>query len=402
MKESFKAIKITDNVYWVGAIDWTIQDFHGYSTKRGTTYNAYLIVDDKITLIDTVKSKFKRELLARISSVVSPEKINYIISNHSEMDHSGCLPEVIKLVKPEKVFASKMGVKALTAHFPGNADIAEISPVENLGSLSLGKLTLKFIETKMLHWPDSMFTYIVEEKILFSQDAFGMHLASNNMFADEVEESVVYYETAKYYANILLPYSDRILKLLEQVKEMKLEFNFIATDHGPIWRKDFEKVFNWYLKWAEQKPEKRAVIVFDTMWGSTELMARAISEGIKSEGVSSIILHLAGNHRSDIATEVLCAGALIAGSPTINNKMFPTMADLFCYISGLKPKNLIGFAFGSYGWSGESIKQLEEELKNMDIEITGPGIKAKYVPDNEVLKECFNRGVEIAKKLKTQ
>jgi len=400
MKESFKAVKITDTVYWVGAIDWTLQDFHGYLTKRGTTYNAYLIMDEKITLIDTVKLKYKNELIARISSVVDPGNIDYIISNHSEMDHSGCLPEIIKLIKPEKVFASKMGVKTLAAHFPGNTDIAEISAVDDLGTLNLGKLTLKFIETKMLHWPDSMFTYIEEEKFLFSQDAFGMHLATNHMFADEVDEGIVYYEAGKYYANILLPYSDRILKLLEQVTEMKLEINYIATDHGPIWRKDFDKVFGWYSKWAVQKPEKRAVIVFDTMWGSTEMMARAVSEGIKSEGISSKVLHLAGNHRSDIAKEILCAGAFIAGSPTINNKMFPTMADLFCYLGGLRPKNLIGFAFGSYGWSGESIKHLEEELKDMDVEITGPGIKAKYVPDDEILKECFNRGVEIAKRLK--
>lgn len=399
MKLPFKAVKVTDSVYWVGAIDWNLRDFHGYSTKRGSTYNAFLIMADKITLVDTVKAAYKDELLARISSVVDPEKIDYIISNHAEMDHSGCLPQMIPIIKPEKVFASKMGVKALQAHFIGDENIAAIEAVEDQGTLNLGNLNIDFYETRMLHWPDSMFSYLREEKFLFSQDGFGMHLASGERFADQLPEEILNYEAEKYFANILLPYSDRILKLIETIGELGLEIDYIAPDHGPIWRENCMNIVLKYKEWAEQKPGKKVVIIYDTMWKSTELMARSVAEGVASKGIKLKVMDVSTDHRSDVLTELLTAGGIVIGCPTINNSMFPTIADVLCYIQGLKPQNMKGFVFGSYGWSGESIKRTEEALESINGEIICPAIKSKYAPTSEILEECYNKGVELAEKL---
>ena len=396
MKEAFKAVKINDHVYWVGAIDWNIRDFHGYKTPRGSTYNAYLILADKITLIDTVKAHFKDEMLARIASVINPEDIDYIVSNHSEMDHSGCLPEVIDAVKPERVFASKVGVKTLAAHFHTNH---EIEPLKEGDSLSLGNLTLSFVETKMLHWPDSMITYLNEDNLLFSQDAFGMHLASSERFADEIDDDILEYEGAKYFANILLLYSNLIIRLLDKVEKLGIKIDIIAPDHGPIWRQDIGRMPKFYSKWATQKPTKKAVVVYDTMWQSTDIMARAIGEGLSAGGVSVKIMPLKACNRSEIVTEVLDAGALLVGSSTLNNNMLPTVADVLTYLKGLKPLNLIGAAFGSYGWTGESVGQINDILNAMKVELIGDGIKVRYVPESGDIEQCFNFGNQVAAEL---
>lgn len=397
MDDSFRAVRVSEHVYWVGAIDWSIRDFHGYSTDRGTTYNAYLVVADEVTLIDTVKAPFEAELLSRIALVVDPRDIRYIVSNHSEMDHSGCLPKVIDLVKPERVYASAMGVKALSEHFHSKHDIVA---VKNGEKISLGNMELAFIETRMLHWPDSMFSYLGEERLLFSQDAFGMHLASGERFADEIDGSILEYEAAKYYANILLPFSPLITKLLRKVDELGLEISTIAPDHGPIWRDDVERMFGFYSEWAAQKPTMKALVVYDTMWHSTAAMARAIGEGLAAGGASPKLMPLASNHRSAVATEVLDAGALFVGSPTLNNSLFPTVADVLTYLKGLKPRNLIGAAFGSYGWSGEGVGQVREMLDQMKIEPVGEDMKVRYVPDGEALTRCYALGVQAAERLK--
>jgi flavorubredoxin len=397
MSQPFKAKKVTDDVYWVGATDWAIRNFHGYATSRGTTYNAYLVLADKVTLVDTVKAPFKDEMLARIASVIEPAGIDYIISDHSEMDHTGCLPEIVELVKPEKVFASENGVKALREHFHR---MGEVTPVKDGETLSLGNRTVSFIEARMLHWPDSMMTYLADEQLLFSQDAFGMHLASTERFDDELDKSILNYEAAKYFANILLPFSSFITRLLEKVRKLGISIQMIAPDHGPIWRKGPEEIVESYARWAEQKRTRKAVIVYDTMWHSTALMANAISDGLSSGGVSGKVMPLESSHRSDVATEILDAGALLVGSPTLNNNIFPTLADVLTYLNGLKPKNLLGAVFGSYGWSGESVKQLREFLAEMKVELVGEGVSAKYVPDDDALAECFSLGVFVAEKLK--
>lgn len=397
MPEIYKAIKVSEHVYWVGAVDWTIRDFHGYRTKRGSTYNAYLIIADKITLIDTVKAPFKDELLSRIASIVDPKRIDYIISNHSEMDHSGCLAEVIREVSPEKIFASTIGAKTLKEHF----DIdREIIPLKDETELSLGNMTLRFMETRMLHWPDSMFTYLGEDKILFSQDAFGMHLASCERFADEVEEAILEYEAATYYANILLPYSPLILNLLEKVGESGLDIRVVAPDHGPVWRRDLGKILGLYKQWAGQKPTNKAIVLYHTMWRSTELMARAFEEGLIAGGAQVKMMSMGSFHRSDVAYEILSAGALLVGSSTLNNNMLPAMADVLTYLKGLKPRNLIGASFGSYGWSGESAGQIRDILEGMKVVLAGEPIKSKYVPDDAVLEKCYAVGRTIAEKLR--
>jgi len=395
----FKAVKVTEHVHWVGAIDWALRDFHGYATGRGTTYNAYLVMAEKVALIDTVKAPFKEEMLSRIAAVVDPQDISIIVSNHSEMDHTGCLPEVIALVKPEQVFASVKGAEAISAHFH---PAPEVVAVKDGDTASLGNMELSFIETRMLHWPDSMFTYLAEDELLFSQDAFGMHLATSERFADEVERAVILEEAAKYYANILLPYSLLVKNLLSRLGKLGLSIRTVAPDHGPIYRReeDIDWILKLYADWAAQQPTKKAVVVYDTMWGSTALMARAIADGIAAAGASAKVMPLRACHRSDVITELLDAGALVVGTPTINNQMFPTLADALMYLKGLKPRNLVGAAFGSYGWSGEAVAQVEEILTAMKVELVAEALKVKYVPDDDDLAKCRALGGLIAAKLK--
>jgi len=396
MREAFQAKKISENVYWVGAIDWLLRDFHGYATHRGSSYNAFLITGEKNILIDAVKKEFKDEMLTRISSVIDPERIDYIVSNHAEMDHSGTIPDLVRELKPDRIFASAGGAKALQEHF-GVLDGVEI--VKNGEKRNLGNSNLQFIDTRMLHWPDSMFTYYEEEKILFSQDAFGMHLASSERFDDELDRGILEFEGGKYYANILLPYSALVLKLITTLSSSGLQINMVAPDHGPVWRKHISWILDLYAKWAHQKPEKKAVVVYDTMWGSTHKMAEAIVEGLADNKMDAKLMMMGKSHRSDVATELLDAGALIVGSPTLNNNIFPTIADVMTYLSGLKPKNKIGAVFGSYGWSGEATKHLRERLTGMKIEVMSEDLKTKYIPDKEFLTKCYYLGVEISEQL---
>jgi flavorubredoxin len=397
MSNIYSAVKVSDYVYWVGAIDWTIRDFHGYTTPHGSTYNAYLIMADEITLIDTVKAPFMDEMLSRIKSIIDPAKIKYIISNHSEMDHSGCLPQVIDLIKPKKVFASAIGTKTLKELFH---DELAITAVKDGETLSLGNMELTFMETRMIHWPDSMFTYLAKDQLLFSQDAFGMHLATQERFADELPVATLEFEAATYYANIVLPYSPIVLKTLDKIIATGWKIKILAPDHGPIWRKNISWIIELYKKWALQKPTAKAVVVYGTMWHSTEKMARAISEAIAQAGIQVKLLSLNETHRSEVAYDVLDAGALIVGSPTLNNNILPQMADVMTYLKGLKPANLIGAAFGSYGWSGESVKDLEGLLKEMKVEIAAEAISVKNVPDSGVLEKCSELGKAIAAELK--
>lgn len=393
------AVRISEHVYWVGAIDWTIRDFHGYLTERGTTYNAFLILADKVTLIDTVKAPFRGELLARITSLIDPKRIDYLVSNHAEMDHSGCLPDLIHMVQPEKVFASPLGVKALTDHF----HLREaLTPVKDGDTVNLGNLHLTFVETRMVHWPDSMFTYLAEDGVLFSNDGFGMHLATSERFDDEVDGAELERQAAKYFANILLPFSPIIAKLLEKVNGLQLDLRLIAPDHGPIWRTDYHNVLAWYARWATQQRRNSAVLVYDTMWQSTSKMAQAIAEGLVDGGTSTRLLPLGSSHRSDVATEILDAGALLVGTPTLNNNIFPTVADVLTYLKGLKPRNVRGVAFGSFGWSGEAVGHVNEFLTAMNVALLSEGLKVKYVPDTAALAQCFALGQHVAHALQEQ
>jgi len=385
-------VEIAKGVYDVGVTDWNIRDFHGYSTHAGTTYNAFLIVDEKIALIDTVKSHYADQLFANISKVVDPSKIDLVISNHTEMDHSGSLPKVMHRIGEGKpLYCSKMGAKNLAKHFSQKWNY---HPVKTGEELSLGKRTLTFMETRMVHWPDSMFTYLKEDKILFSSDGFGQHYASFDKFDDTAGDEVMY-QAKKYFANILLLYSPLILKLLNKVSEMGLEIDMICPDHGVIWRQDPGKIIKAYAKWCAQEADKKAVVVYDTMWESTKKMAEAIAEGIADQGVLVKPIHIRSSHRSDIVTEILDAKAVVVGSPTLNNQMFPTVADTLTYIKGLKPLNKIGGVFGSYGWSGESVKLIKNELEAMKFDVIDPGVKIQYIPDRKGLDACYEYGKTI-------
>jgi len=393
-------IEVFKDIYWVGAVDWNIRNFHGYSVDKGSSYNAFLAIDDKVTLFDTVKKGFKNDLINNIRQIIDPAEIDYLIVNHVEMDHSGLVAEIAQLVQPEKIICSEMGKKNLLAHF--HQEEWPYEAVRTGDTISLGKRSVQFIETRMLHWPDSMFSYIPEDRLLISSDAFGQHLASTERFDDEVDLSMLLGHAAKYYANIILPYSALVQKLLAQVREIGLKIDMIAPDHGLIWRKNPQKILEHYDVWSQQKSKVKALVIYDTMWHSTEMMAKAIVEGLVEQGVSAQLFDLSSNHRSDIITEVLDAGALIIGSATLNNGMLPHMADLLHYMKGLRPARKIGAAFGSYGWSGEAVKLITTAMEEMKFEILDPGIKVQYVPRDDDLKKCADLGRKIARTLKKQ
>jgi flavorubredoxin len=390
-------IELAKGIYWVGAIDWLTRDFHGYSTNRGTTYNAYLIVDEKVTLIDTVKAGYRGDLMHRIRNIIDPKKIDYIVVNHVEMDHSGSLPQVIKDIEPEKVICSKMGHKALLKHFhQEDWPYHIVTPGEEM---SLGKNTISFLETRMLHWPDSMFTYLKEEQILFSSDAFGEHLATSERFDDEVNQDVLMFEATKYYANILTLYSPLVKKLIAKVAEMNLPIKMIAPDHGVIWRGNPGKIIEAYSRWCIHEGKGNALVIYDTMWHSTEMMAKAIAEGLQDKGISYKLLDLQVNHRSDVMSDVLEASAIVLGCPTLNNGLLPRMAGFLMYMRGLRPTNKIGAAFGSFGWSGESVKLMNKSMLEMKFTMIHQGLKVQYVPEHTHLKECVELGHTVGQAL---
>jgi len=393
-------IELAKGIYWVGAVDWDVRDFHGYSTNRGTTYNAFLIVDEKVTLFDTVKRSHLDDLLRHVRNIIDPEKIDYLVVNHVEMDHSGSLPELMEIIKPEKLFCSPMGHKAILDHFHREDWPFEI--VKSGTELSLGKRTIQFIETRMLHWPDSMFSFIKEDGILFSSDAFGQHYATSERFDDEVPLSEVMEESAKYYANILYLFSPLVKKLLEAVAGMNLDIKMIAPDHGVIWRKNMDVILEAYRKWSNGECREKALVIYESMWHSTEKMAQAIAAGLEETGVSTDLINLKVNHRSDIMTKVLSAKAIVVGSPTLNNGLLPNIAGFLMYMRGLKPINKVGASFGSFGWSGESVKLLNQSLEDMKIELIEEGIKHKYVPGTDVLAECTEMGRRIGATVKAR
>lgn len=393
----YKPIEIADKIYSVGCRDWDMRDFHGYSTYEGTTYNSFLVLGKKNILIDTVKEKFGNELLSNISRIIDPEKIDAVISNHAEMDHSGSIPKIMHKIGIEKpLYCSKMGAKNIKANLNEDFNFQVIKHGENI---TIGDRTFSFLETKMLHWPDSMFTYLADEGILFSSDAFGQHFAGDVFFDDEIGDEVIPH-ARKYYANILLHFSPKVQSLLKDVGKMNLKLNMICPDHGIIWRDNPSKIIGLYDKWSKQEPQKKAVIIFDSMWESTTKMAKEITSGIESEEVNVRLMNTRKWHRSDILTELIEAGAIVVGSPTLNNNIFPVIADVMTYIKGLKPQNKIAAAFGSFGWSGEAVKILNKEFTEMKLDIIDEGIRVQYVPDEDDLKKCFDLGVKIAKALK--
>jgi flavorubredoxin len=388
-------VELKKGVYWVGAIDWNVRDFHGYSTPFGTTYNAYLILDEKNALIDTVKAPFYLEMLGRISEIIDPSKIDYVVANHVEMDHSGSLTQIVERIGSPTVITSERGKKGLEKHYQKSL---KFSTVKTGDTLSLGHRTLTFVEAPMLHWPDSMFTYLKEERLLLPNDAFGQHFASTQRFEDEVGDEVMRH-AAKYYANILWPLAPLILKKVDEVVKMGIPIDMIAPSHGLIWRKDPGRIIQAYVEWSQGKMKNKILVIYDTMWGSTEGMAKAILKGLIEEGMEAKLLYLRSNHRSDIIEEMLGAKGILLGSPTLNNGMFPTMGDFLTYMRGLKPKGKIFGLFGSHGWGGGAIKEMRRNLEQEKFEIWEKELSVQFIPDLEELKSAIQFGKEFAKKV---
>ena len=381
-----KAVEIKKGIYWVGAIDWNLRNFHGYTTSRGSTYNAYLIVDDAITLVDTVKKGFEEEMLSRIASVVDPAQINVIVSNHVEPDHSGSIPAVLKAAPGAKVVTvGGQGVKGLTAHY-GELNF---HPVKAGETLSLGERTLQFTPTPMLHWPDNMVAYCPEEKILFSNDAFGQHYASGGRFDREEPLDRVMEEAQKYYANIVMPYGKQAAGALSAVSPLEIEM--ICPSHGVIWTEHIPAILERYAAWSASQNDGSAVVVYDSMWHSTETMAKTVAEVFREKEIPVKLYDLKQSHYSDIISEILTARYVAVGSPTLNNNMLPTVAGFLTYLKGLAPKEKKFFAFGSYGWGGQSIPQVDTALQEMGLERLCESVKIQYIPKAEDLEALTDR-----------
>jgi flavorubredoxin len=388
---------LVKDIHWVGVVDWNLRDFHGYTTHRGTTYNAYLIEDEKIALVDTVKHMFSEELICNIQKLVEMEKIDYIIVNHVEMDHSSSLPMVAKQAKNATIITSERGKDAIIEHYGSDFNIKTVKTGDEL---KLGKRTLKFVEAPMLHWPDSMFTYIVEENILMSNDAFGQHLASAQRFDDEVDEHILMEEATIYYANILMALGPLIARKIQEVVQMGISPAMIAPSHGVIWRSNPSKIIKAYLDWSAGVSKNKLVLVYDTMWGSTDKMARAIGKGAISEGVEVKMVKLRASDNTEALTEILDAKAVLVGSPTINNGFFPTLGSFLTYVTGLKPKDKLWCFFGSFGWGGGAVRGMTEIAKKAGFKVHDLSLEIKFVPDHDDLKKCFELGRQIAIRIK--
>ncbi len=395
-----KPVEVVKDVYWVGAIDYDVRNFHGYSytTHHGTTYNAYLIVGKKVALVDAVLGSFSEEMFSRISEIIDPKRIDYMISNHTEMDHSGSIPDVLKIMENAKLVCTPKAVDELKKHYTDGWDIQTVKTGDEI---DLGGKTLRFYEAPMLHWPESMFTYHVEEEVLLPNDAFGQHYATERRFADEVDQYILWKEAEKYYANILWPLSRMVQRKIEEVIELGLPIKIIAPSHGLIWRKDPLQIVTRYLEWAKgERLEDKVVIAWDTMWQSTTKLARAIAEGISSKGLTPLLKLIPHSDRSDIMAELLEARGIIVGSSTLHNDILPTVASVLSDFEVLKPKGKKAAAFGSFGWGGGAVRRIQESMERGKMEIVMDPFTVKWVPTEEELKQAYQFGVDFAKKVK--
>jgi anaerobic nitric oxide reductase flavorubredoxin len=401
-EEWMRAIEIKPDIYWVGAVDWGVRDFHGYVTPEGTSYNNYFIKDERLTLVDCVKEDFFAETLEKIRDVADPSGIVNLVINHIEPDHAGSVEAIMKLMPKAVIHITQRGKTGLEKHFDTSGWTFNV--VKTGDTLNTGKYTLLFLETPMLHWPDSMVTYVKEAKLLISQDAFGQHLASSARFDDEFVEctSIAELEEAvkDYYANILMPFGQLVKSKIAEIVKAGLEIDMIAPDHGIIWRKDPGKVINMYLDMANGKADLRVVLVYDTMWHSTERMTVPLVQGIKDEGVDCKVIKLRATPMSVAIKEVWKARGCLVGTPTMNNVMFPSVAEFMYHLGGLRPKNRVAGVFGSYGWGGGAVKEVTEMFKRMGLEVHEPGFQVLYRPSAAEEAACYEYGREFARKVK--
>ena len=379
------AVELKNRIYWVGAIDNNVRDFHGYHTPQGTSYNAYLIADDKLTLVDTVKKGFGCDLLRHVASIADPAGIENLIVNHVEMDHSGSLPEVLAAAPRARIYCTPKGKEGLLRHY-GIRD-REFHLVKTGDRLSIGQKTLLFITAPMVHWPDSMFTYCIEDKVLLPNDAFGHHLGHPLRFADEIGEDYCIEEAAKYYGNILMPLGDVIARKLEEFMALQLPVDIVGPSHGAIWRKNPMRIIEAYGRWTGRQTLPKAVVIYDTMWESTDKLARRLAEDIAVPGVEVKIYNIRKSDNSQIIRDVLDARVLLLGSPTLNADMFWTMGGFLTYLRGLKPKDKKVGIFGSYGWAEGASRAIRREVEAMGLELIDPPFVVQYVPSEEELSK---------------
>ncbi len=392
------SLKIKNNVYWVGKIDWELRKFHGneYSTHRGSTYNSYLIKENKTVLIDTVWKPFSKEFVKNLAKEIDLKKIDYVIANHAEMDHSGALPELMSYIPDTPIYCTANGVKSLKGHYHKDWNF---HPIKTGERLSLGKKELVFIEAPMLHWPDSMFCYLTGDNILFSNDAFGQHYASEFMFNDLVAQSELFVECMKYYANILTPFSQLVDKKIKEVLSLKLPVDVICTSHGVIWRNNPTQIVEKYLQWSNKYKENQITILYDTMWDGTRVMAEHIAKGIteSDKKVNVKLFNMAKSDKNDVITEIFKSKAILVGSPTISRGILTSIASILEEIRGLGFKDKKAAAFGCYGWSGESVKMIIDNLKTAGFAVIDEGLKVTWNPDEESRKKCLEYGKKLAK-----
>lgn len=394
------SLQIKNNVHWVGKIDWELRKFHGdeYSTHKGSSYNSYLIKEEKVALIDTVWTPFAKEYVKNLQQEIDPAKIDYVVVCHSENDHSGALPELMRHIPDVPIYCTKNGAKILKGlyHQDWNFHL-----VKTGDTLSLGSKELVFVEAPMLHWPDSMFAYLTGDEILFSNDAFGQHLASEFMFNDRVDQAELFQECLKYYANILTPFSPLVIKKIKEVLGFNLPLDMICTSHGIIWRDNPTQIVEKYLQWADNYQENQITLLYDTMWDSTRVMAEEIAAGIRSvdDQVTVKLYNLAKTDKNDAITEVFKSKAILIGSSTINNGILVSVAAFLEEMKGLKFKNKKAGAFGSYGWSGESVKLLSAKLADAGFEVVDEGVRVLWSPDGQGIKSCRDYGKSFADKL---
>ncbi|MEE9307382.1 MAG: anaerobic nitric oxide reductase flavorubredoxin [Spirochaetia bacterium] len=393
-------VKVKNNVHWVGKIDWELRKFHGneYSTRRGSTYNSYLIDENKTALVDTVWAPFAKEYVSNLAREIDLKKIDFVVANHAEIDHSGALPELLERIPDTPVYCTANGVKSLTGHYHREWNFQVVKTGDRL---SLGSKELIFIEAPMLHWPDSMFCYLTGDNILFSNDAFGQHYASEYLFNDLVDQNELFSECLKYYANILTPFSSLVEKKIQEFLSLGLPLDIICTSHGVIWRKDPVQIVEQYLKWAKSYQENQITIVYDTMWNSTRVMAERIAEGIRrtDPDVHVKLFNIAGSDKNDVVAEVFKSKAVVFGSPTINRGILTSLAGLLEEIKGLSFKDKKAAVFGSYGWSGESTRILAESLQQAGFTVVDDGLKMLWNPSEQSIEECVSYGQKLAKEL---
>ncbi|MBU2252415.1 MAG: anaerobic nitric oxide reductase flavorubredoxin [Proteobacteria bacterium] len=394
-------LQIKNNVSWIGKIDWELRKFHGdeYSTHRGSTYNSYLIEEEKVAVVDTAWAPFAKEYVVNLEKLIDLKKIDYVIANHGEIDHSGALPELMSRIPDTPIYCTANGIKSLKGHYHQDWNF---HPVKTGERLSLGSKELIFIEAQLLHWPDSMFCYLTGDKILFSNDAFGQHYASEYMFNDLVDQAELMAECIKYYANILTPFSELVERKIKEVLAFNLPVDIICTSHGVIWRDNPVRIVQQYLKWADSYQEDQITLIYDTMWNGTRVMAENIAQGIKQADsqVNLKLYNLAKSDRNDVMTEIFKSRAVLIGSPTINRGILTSIAGLLEEMRGLKFRNKKAAAFGCYGWSGESVKVIKERLEAAGFQVVDDGLRCLWNPDQKSIESCFEYGRKIIGLLK--